>query len=147
MQFSELTRAEAQRRAEKLVKEGQLAQERAQAFVDDMVESSRRRADDLLGIVRGEFQRQVQALGIATKDDLARLEAKLSDKKKSNKKDKKGKKKNKKDDAALAVKKTKRPTAADGASPKPSRSPAKKRAGRATQPSATTKGSKASKRT
>jgi polyhydroxyalkanoate synthesis regulator phasin len=78
MQFTALTRAEAQRQAERLVKEGQLAQERAQTFVDEMVESSRRRADALVDVVRNEFQRQVDALGLATKADLARLEAKLS---------------------------------------------------------------------
>jgi polyhydroxyalkanoate synthesis regulator phasin len=77
MQFTAMTRAEARRRAEELVREGQLAQERAQAFVDDLVRSSRQRADELLDVVRKEIQRQVEALGIATKDDLGRLEARV----------------------------------------------------------------------
>lgn len=81
-----MTRAEARRRAQQLVDEGRLAQDRAQTFVDDMVESSRRRADELLDVVRTEFQRQVKALGIATKEDLARLEAKVTGKKKQQKK-------------------------------------------------------------
>jgi len=89
MEFTAMTRAEARRRAQKLVKEGQLAQERAQAFVDEMVDSSRRRADELLDVVRSEFQRQVESLGVATKEDLARLEAKLRGKAS---KDEKGKK-------------------------------------------------------
>lgn len=95
LEFTEMTRAEARRRAQRLVKEGQLAQDRAQAFVDEMVESSRRRADELVGVVRTEFQRQVDALGLATKDDLAALEAKIGDSKK--KKDKKSKDKKSKD--------------------------------------------------
>jgi polyhydroxyalkanoate synthesis regulator phasin len=77
MQFTAMTRAEARRRAEELVREGQLAQERAQAFVDDLVRTSRQRADELLDVVRKEIQRQVEALGIATKEDLGRLEARV----------------------------------------------------------------------
>ena len=43
-----------------------------------LVEGSRRRTDLLMDSVRLESQRQVQAVGIATKDDLAKLEAKLA---------------------------------------------------------------------
>ncbi len=77
MQFTALTRAEAQRRAQQLVREGQLAQERVQSFVDDLVRTSRDRADALVEVVRREIQRQVEALGIATKGDVDRLEARV----------------------------------------------------------------------
>lgn len=77
-QFVAMTRAEARRRARELVEAGQLAQGQVQAFVDDLVEESRRRADEMTDVVRKEIQRQVKTLGIATKDDLSRLEAKLS---------------------------------------------------------------------
>jgi len=77
VQFTALTRAEAQRRAQELVREGQLAQERVQTFVDDLVRASRTRADALVDVVRREIQRQVEALGVATKDDLDRLEARV----------------------------------------------------------------------
>jgi polyhydroxyalkanoate synthesis regulator phasin len=77
MQFTALTRAEAQRRAQQLVREGQLAQERVQSFVDDLVRTSRDRADALVEVVRREIQRQVEALGIATKSDLDRLESRV----------------------------------------------------------------------
>ncbi len=77
MQFTALTRSEAQRRAQELVREGQLAQERVQTFVDDLVRTSRKRADALMDVVRREIQRQVEALGIATKVDLDRLEARV----------------------------------------------------------------------
>lgn len=76
-QFVALTRADARRRAKELVAQGMLAQGQAQAFVDDLVDESRRRTDDMLGVLRKEIQRQVRQLGIATKEDLARLEAKL----------------------------------------------------------------------
>lgn len=77
MQFTAVTRAEAQRRAQELVREGQLAQERAQSFVDDLVRTSRERADDLVDVVRQEIHDQIEALGIATKADLDRLEARM----------------------------------------------------------------------
>jgi polyhydroxyalkanoate synthesis regulator phasin len=77
MQFTALTRTEAQRRAQELVREGQLAQERVQVFVDDLVRASRTRADALVDVIRREIQRQVEALGIATKDDLDELEARV----------------------------------------------------------------------
>ena len=59
-------------------RQGQLAQEQVQGFVDDLVDESRRRTDVLMDVVRKEIQRQVKTLGIATKDDLAKLEAKLA---------------------------------------------------------------------
>ncbi len=77
-QFVAVTRAEARRRARDLVAQGQLAQGQVQAFVDDLVEQSRARTDEMLDVVRREIQRQVKAFGIATKDDLARLEARLA---------------------------------------------------------------------
>lgn len=77
-QFVALTRAQARRRAQELVASGQLAQGQVQAFVDDLVSESRRRTDEMLDVVRKEVQRQVKTLGIATKDDLARLEARLA---------------------------------------------------------------------
>ncbi len=77
-QFVALTRAQARARAAELVGQGQLAQEQVQGFVDDLVEESRRRTDEMLDVVRREIQRQVKTLGIATKDDLARLESRIS---------------------------------------------------------------------
>jgi polyhydroxyalkanoate synthesis regulator phasin len=76
--FSAVTRTQARRRAKELIREGHLAQERAQAFVEELVETSRRRAEELAEVMRNEVQRQIGVLGIATKTDLARLEAKLS---------------------------------------------------------------------
>ena len=79
-EFVALTRAQARRRAKELVSQGQLAQNQVQTFVDDLVEESRRRTDDMLDLVRVEIQRQVKTLGIATKEDLAKLEARITGK-------------------------------------------------------------------
>ncbi|MBK5289645.1 MAG: hypothetical protein JJE46_14375 [Acidimicrobiia bacterium] len=78
VEFVALTRAQARDRAAELVGQGQLAQSQMQAFVDDLVDESRRRTDTMMDLVRSEIGRQVKTLGIATKDDLAKLEAKLT---------------------------------------------------------------------
>jgi polyhydroxyalkanoate synthesis regulator phasin len=77
-EFVAMTRTQARKRARELVGTGQLAQEQVQGFVDDLVDESRKRTDVLLEVVRKEIQRQVKTLGIATKEDLARLETKLA---------------------------------------------------------------------
>jgi len=77
-EFVAMTRTQARRRAKELVSQGQLAQEQVQGFVDDLVDESRKRTDVLLDVVRKEIQRQVKTLGIATKEDLAKLETKLA---------------------------------------------------------------------
>ena len=77
-EFVAMTRTQARKRAKELVSQGQLAQEQVQGFVDDLVDESRKRTDVLLEVVRKEIQRQVKTLGIATKEDLARLETKLA---------------------------------------------------------------------
>lgn len=78
VEFVAVTRTQARARAKELVAQGQLAQNQVQGFVDDLVDESRRRTDTMMDLVRQEIGRQVKTLGIATKDDLARLEAKLA---------------------------------------------------------------------
>jgi polyhydroxyalkanoate synthesis regulator phasin len=77
-QFVALTRAQARARAAELVGQGQLAQEQVQGFVDDLVEESRRRTDEMLDVVRREIPPQLKTRGIATKHDLARLESRIA---------------------------------------------------------------------
>jgi polyhydroxyalkanoate synthesis regulator phasin len=77
-EFVAMTRAQARQRAKVLVGQGHLAQEQVQGFVDELVDESKRRTDLMLDVVRKEIQRQVKTLGIATKEDLARLEARFA---------------------------------------------------------------------
>jgi polyhydroxyalkanoate synthesis regulator phasin len=84
--FVALTRTQARAQARELVSQGQLAQNQVQGFVDGLVEESRRRTDFFMDVVRQEIQRQVQSVGIATKDDLVKLEAKLAKQTKAAKK-------------------------------------------------------------
>jgi polyhydroxyalkanoate synthesis regulator phasin len=87
-QFGAMTRHEAERRVQELIRRGELAQERFQAAVDELLERSREAADELIvrgrqgaddvrELVRVELLRQVKALGLVTRDDLARFAARL----------------------------------------------------------------------
>ena len=78
MHVTELGRSQARQIVADLVAQGQLAQDRATAAVDEVMEMSRRRREELRDFVQSEIRRQVSALGIATKDDLARLERKIA---------------------------------------------------------------------
>ncbi len=76
--WTEMTRKQAESVVQDLVKAGDLQQKRAKKAVDELMERSRKNADELRKIVRHEIQSQVSSLGIATKEDLARLERKLT---------------------------------------------------------------------
>ncbi len=54
-------------------------------FTDELARESRKRADGLVAAFRREIQRQVQALGIATKDDVDRLESRVREAEKAGK--------------------------------------------------------------
>jgi polyhydroxyalkanoate synthesis regulator phasin len=78
MQFTEMRRSQAKRIAQDLMAQGQIARDQVAATVDELVEMSRRRTDELTRIVRQEVQRQLGALGIATRDDLERVERRIA---------------------------------------------------------------------
>jgi len=75
MQFTRLRRS--RQLASDLVAQGQLARDQLGAVVDELVEMSRRRGEELRRIVRSEADRQFGVLGLATKGDLAALERRL----------------------------------------------------------------------
>ena len=75
--FVSLTRSRAETIVKDLVKTGELQQERAQKAVDELLDRSRKNSDEVAKIVRRELQNQLAALGIATQQDIARLEAKI----------------------------------------------------------------------
>jgi polyhydroxyalkanoate synthesis regulator phasin len=76
--WTELTRAQAEGVVRDLVKAGDVQQKRAKKSVDELLERSRKNAEELRKVVRHELQSQISALGIATQEDLARLERKLT---------------------------------------------------------------------
>jgi polyhydroxyalkanoate synthesis regulator phasin len=76
-QFTELRRSQARKLASDLVAQGQLARDQVSAYVDDLVEASRRRSEQLRAIVRAEVERQLGIIGVATKRDLDALERRV----------------------------------------------------------------------
>ncbi len=77
MQFTELRRSQAHQLAIDLVAQGQLARDQVGAAVDELIEISRHRSEELRKVVSSEVQRQLGALGLATQNDLAALERRL----------------------------------------------------------------------
>ena len=78
MQFTEMRRSQAKSLAADLVAQGHLARDQMAATVDEFVELSRRLTEALRKMVQSEVQRQLAAVGIATKQDLAALERRLT---------------------------------------------------------------------
>jgi polyhydroxyalkanoate synthesis regulator phasin len=78
MAFTQMTRDRAEAIVKDLVKAGEVQQKQTQKRVDELVERSRANTEQLLDIVRKEITAQLSAVGIATKDDIARLEAKIA---------------------------------------------------------------------
>ena len=78
MQFTELRRSQARTIVSDLVAQGHLARDQMGAAVDEVIDMSRRRSDDLRKVVQTEVQRQLGSLGLATKSDLNALERRLT---------------------------------------------------------------------
>jgi polyhydroxyalkanoate synthesis regulator phasin len=76
-QFTEMRRSQARKLASDLVAQGQLARNQVGAYVDELVDASKRRSEQLRAIVRTEVERQLGVIGVATKSDLDALERKL----------------------------------------------------------------------
>jgi polyhydroxyalkanoate synthesis regulator phasin len=70
-----------QQKAEGILKDladsGETAVGQAQKAFERIVERGRQGSEELREMVRSEIREQVAALGLATKDDIARLEAKI----------------------------------------------------------------------
>ena len=75
--FTEVRRSQARKLASDLVAQGQLARNQVGAYVDALVERSRRSSEQLRTIVRTEVERQLGVIGVATKRDLELLERRL----------------------------------------------------------------------
>src|SRR5436309_2922673 len=77
MAFTQMTRSRAESIVKDLVKAGEVQQKQAQKQVDDLVERSRKNTEQLVDLIRKEITAQLASVGIATKDDIARLEARI----------------------------------------------------------------------
>ncbi len=77
-QFTEMRRSQARALATDLVTQGHLARDQMASAVEELLEQSRQRREDLRKLVQHEVQRQLGALGLATKADLTALERRLT---------------------------------------------------------------------
>lgn len=78
MAFTQMTQSRAEAIVKDLVKAGEVQAQRTEELVNQLVERSRKNTDRLLEVVRKEVRDQIAGLGLATKDDIARLEKKMS---------------------------------------------------------------------
>src|SRR5580704_4057245 len=69
--FTNMTRAKAEELVQELVRSGEFQGSDARAWVDDLVERSRKGREALLAQVRHEVSRQLESVGITSLEDLA----------------------------------------------------------------------------
>jgi polyhydroxyalkanoate synthesis regulator phasin len=75
--FTNMTRAKAEELVQELVRSGEFQGSDARAWVDDLVERSRKGREALLAQVRHEVSRQLESVGITSLEDLAKQVATL----------------------------------------------------------------------
>jgi hypothetical protein len=73
-----MTRAKAEELVKEWAKAGEVQRDQVQDRVDDIVDRSRKNTEQFLDMIRKEISNQLASLGLATKEDLARLEARLT---------------------------------------------------------------------
>jgi polyhydroxyalkanoate synthesis regulator phasin len=79
MQFTQLTQRRAEAIVRDLVKAGEIQAEQTQTMVTELVERSKKNTERFVDQVRGEIRQQLKTLGVATKDDIARLERRIDE--------------------------------------------------------------------
>src|SRR4051794_37450256 len=75
--FTQMTRARAESIVKDLVKAGEVQRDQTQERVDELMDRSRKNTEQLLELVRAEIRQQFSAMGLATKEDIDRIEARL----------------------------------------------------------------------
>jgi polyhydroxyalkanoate synthesis regulator phasin len=76
--FTALTQARAEALVRDLVKAGEVQADQAREAVGDLLERSRANSEKLLETVRREVKEQITSLGLVSKADLDKAEARLS---------------------------------------------------------------------
>jgi polyhydroxyalkanoate synthesis regulator phasin len=79
MQFTQLTQRKAEGIVRDLVKAGEIQAEQTQTMVNELVDRSRKNTERFVEQVRAEIRQQLKTLGVATKDDIARLERRIDE--------------------------------------------------------------------
>jgi polyhydroxyalkanoate synthesis regulator phasin len=76
--FTQMTQQRAESIVKDLVKAGEVQTEQTQQVVQELVDRSRKNTERLVKLVQTEIRQQVQNLGLATQDDIARLERRIA---------------------------------------------------------------------
>jgi polyhydroxyalkanoate synthesis regulator phasin len=76
--FLEIARTRAEEFLRELSRAGGDTQDRAQGALDDLMEGGRKGTEQLVSLVRREVANQLGLLGLATKEDLAALERRMT---------------------------------------------------------------------
>ena len=74
----ELTRNRAEAIVRDLIKSGELSGSQATQTVRDLMERSKQNRTEILNLVSSEMRNQVQAIGLASKRDIERLERRIA---------------------------------------------------------------------
>lgn len=74
-----LTRANAERIARQLARQGEVATDQVGDVVQDLLERSRRNRELLTTLVAAEVQRVVRSMGLATNDEVLALRKQVAD--------------------------------------------------------------------
>lgn len=75
--FTEMTRNRAERLASLLTKQGELQSAQAGRFAEQLVRRTQKNRETVSRLIQREVKRQLGALGIATRDEVARLQQRV----------------------------------------------------------------------
>ncbi len=71
--FTQMTRKRAEDLVRELVREGEVGREQGKELVDELITKSRRSAEHVSEMVRDEVRKQVAALGLTNRQDVAEV--------------------------------------------------------------------------
>jgi polyhydroxyalkanoate synthesis regulator phasin len=74
-----LTRANAERLARQLARQGEVAGDQVNGLVTELMERSRKNRELLVTLVSSEVQRAVRTMGLATNDEVTALRRQVAD--------------------------------------------------------------------
>lgn len=74
-----MTKANAERVAKQLAKQGEVASSQVSEFAAELVEKSKKNRETLTAMINSEIQRAVKGMGLATNEDVARLQKQVAD--------------------------------------------------------------------
>ncbi|HEX2029065.1 MAG TPA: hypothetical protein VHF25_13810 [Nitriliruptorales bacterium] len=77
--ITKVTRTKAERIVRNLAKQGEAAARNPQELVEQLLQRSQENREALSGLVRSETRKAIKAMGLATRNDVERLQRQLSD--------------------------------------------------------------------